>query len=119
MNTYREQLHFMNNYILVSRTYCEWDEESAQEGDFSDHGFLDEKVPISFRGLVYLMYDHPHPSQWPNDGNTNVFYCTDNEQNYRTGVYRSDAIHFHKDNTPNAEKYWKWAAKIAGNLSKK
>jgi hypothetical protein len=109
----------MNNYILVSRTYCEWDEESAEDGEFSDHGFIDKREPLSFRELVDLMERHPQSSQWPNDGNIHVWYSTYEEQNYRTGVYRSESIHYHQDNTSNAEKYWKWAAKIAGHLIKK
>lgn len=109
----------MNNFIIISRTYCEWTPESSEDGDFSDTGFISEKEEVSFRELVYLMKEHIHPSQSPNPYNTHVWYsCEPYTRDFGTCTAREESIHFHRDNTPNAEKYWKWAAQFAENKIK-
>ncbi len=104
----------MNNYILISRTFAEITPESCADSDFSDHGFIDEKQECTFSELVTLMREHNIPSCSPNDYGVNVWYSTDfYTTDYSTGTNREESIHFHRDNTPNAAKYWKWAAIIA------
>lgn len=105
----------MNNYIIISRTYSETTPESAENGEFSDLGFIEEYRQVSFSELVSLMEKHPYPSCYPNNGDTNTwYYNSDDLVDLQTRTYREESIHFHKDNTPNAAKYWKWAAQIAG-----
>lgn len=105
----------MNNYILISRTYAQITPESAEDGDFSGTGFLSECEQVSFSELVKLMKRHYRPSQSPNDYSTHVWYSTDFEiEDYATMAECEESIHFHRDNTANAAKYWKWAAKMAG-----
>ena len=105
----------MNNFILISRTFAEVTPESAQDSDFSNQGFICEKETVSFSELVDLMREHNEPSQSPNNGNTSVWYSTGfYTSDYSTGTDREESIHFHKDNTPNAAKYWRLAAKFAG-----
>ena len=41
----------MNNFIIISRTYSETTPESAENGEFSDHGFITEKQEVSFYEL--------------------------------------------------------------------
>ncbi len=107
----------MNNYIIISRTFCETTTESAEDGEFSDLGFIEEYRQVSFSELVSLMKEHPHSSCYPNNGDTNTwYYSSDDLVDLQTRTYREESIHFHKDNTPNAAKYWKWAAQIAGNM---
>jgi hypothetical protein len=103
----------MQNYILVSRTYADTTPESAMEGDFSEIGFITECEVLSFRELVYLLRDHPHPSE---SGEPSVHtwftgesYVTD----YRTGTDRQESVHFHRDNNAHVCRYWVLASKIA------
>ena len=41
--------------FLVSKTYSQTTPESAEDGDFSDSGFVWEDVPYTFRELVELL----------------------------------------------------------------
>jgi hypothetical protein len=108
----------MNNFILISQTYSEPTPESCENGDFSDTGFIDECKRVTFTELVDLMGEHMHPSQSPNDGNTNVWYSTDMyTKNYYKGIEREESIHYHRNNTVNAAKYWKLARIIADQKS--
>ena len=100
----------MNNYILINKTYCEVTPESAQDGDFSDSGMIEKNIKVSFSELVQLMREFSQPSCSPCDGDINTwfssgFYTSD----YSTGTEREESIHFSRDNSPNAAKYWKWA----------
>lgn len=105
----------MNNFIIISRTFTEVTPESAEHGDFSDCGFIDEKIEVSFGELVDLMTEHHNASQYPNNGSTDVWYSTSFfTTDYTKGISREESIHYHKDNTPNIEKYWRLAAKYAG-----
>jgi hypothetical protein len=105
----------MNNYIIISRTFVEVTPDSAEDGEFSDHGFIDERVEVTFPELVDLMTEHHHPSCSPNDGGTDVSYSTEMyTSDFGDGTNRQESIHYHKDNTPNIAKYWKMAARAAG-----
>lgn len=107
----------MQNNIIISRTYSEITPESAEHGEFSDHGFVSEKEEVSFTELIYLMRIHNQASQSPNDGNINVSYSTGYSiDDYRTGTQREETIHYHKDNAQNVAKYWKYAAKMLGRI---
>jgi len=105
----------MNNFILINRTFCEVTPESAQDGDFSDKGFIEEQQQVTFTELIDLMKEHNIASCSPNNFNdlhtwySTPFYTTD----YSTGTEREESIHFCKENTENAAKYWFLAAKIA------
>lgn len=105
----------MNNYILISKTFTEITPESAENSDFSNSGFIDKKIKVSFRELVDLMKAHTMPSQSPNDMSIAVWYESGYyTSDYRTGTERSEAIHFHRDNPQNVIKYWE-LARIAAN----
>jgi hypothetical protein len=100
----------MNNFILISRTFTEVTPESSEQGDFSDSGFITEKEEVSFSELVSLMKEHNDCSSYPNYYNTDNWYsCHSFTSDYRTGTERTESIHFHRDNTINAAKYWKYA----------
>ena len=107
----------MQNVIFINRTYSEWTPETAEDGEFSDNGFIAEKEEVTFRELVELMEAHDHPSQSPNDGSTDVWYSTEAYiDDYGTGTERQESIHFHKDNHPHVARYWTWAARAAGRI---
>jgi len=108
----------MNNFILINRTFCETTPESAELGDFSNQGFIEVNQKVSFTELIDLMKECNECSQYPNDGNTNVWYSTQfYNTDYRTGTDRQESIHFSNNNTANIAKYWKLAAKVAGLIS--
>lgn len=107
----------MQNYILIGRTFSEITPESAKNADFSDYGFISENEAVTFTELVELMKRHPQASEWPNNGSPDVWYSTGYQvEDYGTGTEREECLHFHPDNTPNVDKYWKLAAKIAGHI---
>jgi hypothetical protein len=104
----------MTNYILINRTYAETTPESAEIGDFSDTGFIEQDEQVTFRQLVELMRDYPHASQSPHDGNIDVSHSTSwYTSDYRTGTNRGESIHYSHNNTPNCAKYWRLAHKAA------
>ena len=107
----------MNNYIIISRTYSETTPESAEDGEFSDLGFIEENRQVSFSELLSLMKDHPYPSTSPNNGSTDIWYSAEAfVEDWSDGTMRIESLHYSRANTPNAAKYWKWAAQIAGNM---
>lgn len=106
----------MNNFILVNKTFTEISEESAEHGDFSESGFISENEQVSFRELVELMSEFTEASQNPNNGNTHVWLSTGYQTNFSTGDEREECLHFSRDNSPNAAKYWRLAMKFAGIL---
>lgn len=105
----------MTNYIIISRTFSEVTPESAEHGDFSDKGFISEYEKVSFSELVDLMRNHTYTSQSPvKKLNTDTWLsCYPYTPDYKTGTERTESIHFHRDNTSNAAKYWNWAYQIA------
>ena len=104
----------MNNFILISRTFSETTPESVEDGDFSDSGFISEREEVTFRELVEIMEKHRQPSTSGGEIDTNVWFSTGFEViDYGSGTEQEECIHFHRDNTPNAEKYWSLAWKIA------
>lgn len=105
----------MNNFIIISKTFAEITPESCEESDFSDSGFITEYEEVSFSELVELMEEHSFSSCSPMQYNTREWYSTEfYVSDYYTGTSREESIHFHKDNTLNAAKYWKYA-RIAAN----
>lgn len=108
----------MNNFILINRTFCETTPESLEDSDFSNQGVIEIDQKVSFIELIKLMKDCIECSQYPNNGNSNVWYSTQfYTTDYKTGTDRQESIHFSNNNTENIAKYWKLAAKIAGLIN--
>jgi hypothetical protein len=109
----------MNNFILINKTFAEVTPESSEHGDFSDSGFISQDEQVDFRELVQLMKEHLDPSSSPDPMNTNTWYSSGYyTENYKTGTDRETSIHFSRNNTPNAAKYWKWARQAANKKIK-
>lgn len=109
----------MNNFILINRTFAETTPESAEQGDFSKRGFITKREQVSFTELVEMMSEHTEPSSSPDDYSIHTWYSTGfYTSDYRTCTEREECIHFHKNNTANAAKYWKWARIYADNKRK-
>ena len=108
----------MQNFILINRTFTEVTPESAENGDFSDSGFLAENEAVTFRELVELMRIHREPS---NSGkiSTNTWFSTYPEiTDYSTCTETTESIHFCAENAENVAKYWALARKFADKNSK-
>ena len=105
----------MNNFIIISKTFVEFTPESAIDGDFSNKGFIEQDVKVSFTELVQLMKDHAEASCSPDDmTNTHTWYSTYfYTSDYTNGIERQESIHFGVGNTPNAAKWWFLARKFA------
>jgi len=98
--------------ITISETYDIVTEESAMEGDFADSGFVTEREELTFRELVDKLRDYPEAS-CSGPVHSRTWFTSYADQDWRTGESESRSVHFHRDNAPRLEKYWRKAAEIA------
>lgn len=101
--------------LFITRTFQETTPESAEIGEFSDHGFIETDTPYTFRELVDKLKECCHLSSTPHDDCYFVWasteaYCTD----YGTGTYRTENVHFSRNNPVKNRKYWPKALRAAG-----
>lgn len=101
--------------ILIDRTFETVLEESAEHGDVEDAGFSAIGEKYTFRELVQVLKQvYIHPSQSPANRSTRVWFTSEAEQDYMTGDYRSESIHFSADNPRRKAKHWARAMQYAG-----
>ena len=101
--------------ILIDKTFEIVTHESADHGEIEDGGFSSINEPITFRELVTaLKRDFIHASQSPVTHSTRVWFTTESEQDYKTGEYRNESIHFSPSNPTRKVKYWIKAMQAAG-----
>lgn len=101
--------------ILVDKTFEIVTHESAEHGDIEDGGFSSVNESITFRELVdALKREFIHASQSPVTRSTRVWFTTESEQDYRTGEFRNESIHFSPSNPARKAKYWIKAMQAAG-----
>lgn len=97
--------------ILVSRCYSETTPESAESGDFSDHGFVYEREPRTFSELVREIesggFSQAGATGWLCTG----YSCVD----YRTGTDREETLHFCRDQPERLRKWFWLAARLVAN----
>lgn len=99
--------------FLISRTYSEVTPESAEDGETSDTGIIDERARYDFRQLIDLMRQHPEASASHETG-PRVWYSTGYQvDDYSTGTEREETIHWRTDNLPRHAKYWAKARRFA------
>ena len=95
--------------IKVSRCYSEITPESAENGDFSDHGFVYESQDFTFSELVREIrhggFTFYGGSDWLSTG-----YST---QDYRTGTEREETLHFSRENPTRLRKWFLLANRFA------
>lgn len=101
--------------LLLSKTFEIITEESAENGDAEERGFVFENEPHSFRETVELLRGG-ETSDSPCDGNARVWVTHYGEMDYRTGDTENESIHFSRLNSPHKARYWKLALKAAGLL---
>ena len=100
--------------IKISKTFEVVTEESAQDGEAAERGFVFEERPYTFRELVREMEGFPECSDRPASGRVGEWLTSYAEQDYRTGAYESESIHFCRSNPPRLAKYWRKAMRAAG-----
>jgi hypothetical protein len=100
--------------ILVSQTFEVAPADCESEDDL-ETGFEFQSRAVTFRELVQLMEDHPHPSCSPlHYADQFIWFTSHPEQDYRTGATRTTSIFFDKSNPTRKAKYWDWAMRAAG-----
>jgi len=105
------------NALIISRSYSETTPESAEDGDFSDTGFVYEAQEFTFRELVEELRDCYTLSESPSRGGRHVWASTSWEtSDYSTGTEREENVHFHRDNPERLARYWTKALRAAGLL---
>lgn len=101
--------------ILIDKTFEIVTHESANHGEIEDGGFSGINEPMTFRELVdALKREFVHASQSPVTRSTRVWFTSEPEQDYQTGEYRSDSIHYSPSNPARKAKYWIKAMEAAG-----
>lgn len=95
--------------INVCQTYEIVTYESAEHGEAEERGFHWKDKEHSFRELIELMESHPEAS---NSGkvDSNTWFSSYPESDFRTGDSESTAIHFSRSNPERNRKYWIKAA---------
>jgi len=101
--------------LLIDKTFEVVTEESASEGEVEDAGFSAINESYTFRELVLLLKSiYIHPSQSPVTRSSRIWFTSEAEQDYMTGEYRSESIHYSADNPSRKAKYWVKAMQCAG-----
>ncbi len=95
--------------ILVSRCYSETTPESAEQGDFSDTGFVHEAEPFTFSELVRVISQ----GGFRQEGGTDWLCTGYSTVDYRTGIEREETLHFNRANPERLRKWFWLAARIA------
>ena len=95
--------------ILVSRCYSEATPESAEDGDFSDSGFVYEAEEMTVQDLAREIRN----SGFRREGCTDWLQTSWEVTDYSTGTEREESLHFHRDNPPRLKKHFDRIAKIA------
>ena len=88
--------------LLCSKTYEIVTQDSAENGEVGFAGFISENESFSFRDLVRELRSYTHFSRSVVDRYT--WASTEPEQDYRTGDYRSESLHF--AGPEHKSKYW-------------
>lgn len=88
--------------FIVSRTYATETSESAEHGDFAEHGYVYENNELSFRQLIDELRECTHLScsgpivsegAW-----AHTWACMEAYLDPRTGNTTEEAVHIHKIN---------------------
>ena len=69
---------------------------------------------VSFRELVDLMHEHSISSCSPARGDTCEWLSVESYQDPYSGEWTEQSIHYSRENSPRAAKYWRAAMRAAG-----
>jgi hypothetical protein len=100
--------------ILVNITFEIVTEESAENGETAESGFLAENSEYTFRELVETLRDKfTNASCWPVSASVNTWFTNDPDTDFRTRDVETESIHYSRDNPPKNAKYWEKAIRAA------
>ena len=98
--------------ITYSITYEVISDESAEHGEAEERGFEVEKEKCSFRELVDMLENHPHPSC--SDIKQATWFTSEEEVCMWSGNTKLTSIHIGAD--PVSQRAWRRALKHLGRL---
>lgn len=99
--------------ILLSKTYEIITEESAENGEAEETGFVWENSPCEFKEVIDYLRG-AHASQYPVTNVENVWFTHYGEMDYTSGDYENVSFHYSRSNPSKNLKYWKAAILAAG-----
>lgn len=80
--------------FTVVRTYSETTPESAEDGDHSDSGFVNEGEGMDFRDVMRELRDCSELSEYPAPVHAGAWASTDwYTTDYSTGTDRQESVH--------------------------
>jgi hypothetical protein len=94
--------------LLISRTFEVVTEESAQDGECAESGFVYENQAFTFRDLVSEI----ESGGFRREGATR-WLTSEPCQDFRSGDWQSEGLHLAPGNPPSAEKWFRLAEKFA------
>ena len=100
--------------ILINKTYQIVTQESAEQGEVAEQGFLYEDSEYSFKELVEIMQEYRNGSCYPMNGSAFEWLSNDSEEDYSTGDIETQSIHYSRNNNARSLKYWRKAMIVAG-----
>lgn len=91
-----------------------WDEDAEYPASEEGEAASVSTEELTFRELVSAMRDMSETSCWPATGATSEWLTTRRED-YRTGGWVEESIHFDRDQSPHRARYWAAAMRAAGH----
>ena len=105
--------------ILITKTYTECTPESAEDGDYSDQGVIQEDESYTFGELVRALREHRECSEYPVSDSTFTWFSSGFDMvDYQTGTERETAIHYSRANPPRNAKHWAKAIRFVFGKSR-
>ena len=102
--------------LKITRIETIYPAPADDESDYCPDGeSTSADVPVSFRELVDLMREHPHPSCSRLRGDAFEWFSADAYQCPYSGEYTEQSLHYSRDNPPRMLKYWRAAMRAAGH----
>ena len=98
--------------LLIDKTFATYTQESSNDGEASEQGFVFENRSVTFRELVDTLRGL-EPSQYPITGASWCWFMTAHED-CRNGESTEYSFHWSRKNKPHALKYWIKAIRAAG-----
>lgn len=100
--------------ILVNITYEIVTEESAENGEAEESGFLAENSEYTFRELVDALREKfTNASCRSVSADVNTWFTREPDTDMYSGDVETESIHYSRDNPPKNAKYWEWAIRAA------
>lgn len=98
--------------IKISKTYEVVTEESAEQGDIEESGFVHKDQPYGFREIIKTIKDEGF--HYPDSSHgTPRWLSTESEVNYRTGEHTTYELHPARDK--QSMRYWNKAMVFLGH----